>query len=429
MTKIIIPLGGILIIFVSIWEFVSNSTNLPLAISLAIFASALSLLNIHVTFNDRFTLSSSLISYTIATQFGLIVPYFLFGEVAVEEYPYWTLTFLDSHYLTSAVLLGCIGVSSYEIGRYLGCKNINSKTASREHKGEFNSKFPTTMLLIVLLFFMYNILSGGMRLFGTYEQFCNSTAYNSTIYPYILILFYIATIYMTVADTFKKNKMLWVIWFIIVVIFALNGNKGEFLYALLSAIGVKGVQGLKISKRMLIGGGVLVFILIPSITSLRAIGIANNISSIAFNPFGAFSEMGMQIRTTVYSLESLQSGEISYLNGASYWQPIVNILTPFMDHNVATGVIRKMFPGYGFNQVIESYLNFNIFGPILFFSLIGYYLSNRENSMLSEYELAFLGSMTTVLINATRNYFAFVPGQILICFIVYMLAKRSRNIS
>lgn len=425
MMKVFIPFAGIIIILVSIFDFVSDSTNFGLAIVLASCTCLLSLLNIITNYGGRFTLSSSLVSYTIATQFGLVIPYFIFGNIATADYPDWTLYFLDSKLLTSAVLLGCIGISSFEIGRYFACKIPSVHYSNIVSEDKLNTRLPLLMLLAVFLYFAVNILTGGMALFGTYEMYCNSAAYNSSLYPYILILFYIATIYLTVAGSIKENKLPWIIWSIIVVIFAVNGNKGEFLYALLSALGVKGIQGLRISKKMIVGVLLLIFVVIPSITSLRDVGIAGNLNSVSFNPFGAFAEMGMQIRTTVYSLESLQTGEISYLNGASYWQPIINILTPSMEHNVATGAIRKLFPGYGFNQVIESYLNFGVLGPILFFGLLGFYLSKNENSVSSQYKLAFLGSMTTVLINASRNYFVFVPGQVLICYFVYLIAKRT----
>ena len=311
MGKKIIPFAGIVIIFISIFEFLSKSTNLSLAITLAICASSLSLLNICLNYNNRFTLSSSLISYTIATQFGLIVPYYIFGDVAVEEYSYWTLVFLDSKFLASSVFLGCMAISMFEIGRYIGCKKQdNSVVVANVGKSNVDTKLPFVMLLVVLLFFAINIATGSMPLFSTYEQFCNSAAYNSSIYHYILILFYIATIYLTVAGEIKENKTKWFVWLIIVIIFAVNGNKGEFLYALLAALGVKGIQGFKISKKLIAGLFLIVFVAIPSITSLRNVGIAENLHSVSFNPFGAFAEMGMQIRTTVYSLESLHDGDI-----------------------------------------------------------------------------------------------------------------------
>ena len=96
MGKMIIPFAGIVIIFISIFEFVSGSTNLALAIVLASCTCLLSLLNIITNYGGRFTLSSSLISYTIATQFGLVIPYFIFGDIATADYTDWTLYFLDS---------------------------------------------------------------------------------------------------------------------------------------------------------------------------------------------------------------------------------------------------------------------------------------------------------------------------------------------
>src|SRR5699024_7804572 len=148
----------------------------------------------------------------------------------------------------------------------------------------------------------------------------------------------------------------------LVLIFALNGNKGEFMYALLAILGLKGVQGQKITLKILALAGIVLFLIIPSITSLRNIGIIGNLSSIHIDFVDAFAEMGMQIRTSVYVLDDLQNGVYTFLYRKSYYQPIINMITPFLDHTTATDHIRLMYKGYGFNQVIEGYLNFGILG-------------------------------------------------------------------
>ena len=211
----------------------------------------------------------------------------------------------------------------------------------------------------------------------------------------------------------------------IAFIFALNGNKGEFMYALLAVLGLRGVQGQKVSLNVLFIVGIIVFLVIPSITSLRGEGIVSNISSASFSAFDAFTEMGMQLRTCVYTLENLEKGTFDYIYGRSYWQPIVNILTPFAEHDIATINVRKAFPGYGYSQTIESYLNFGVVGVVGYFSIIGGLLYKYENKYVNNpMKLALLGSITCTLINVTRNYFAFVPGHIIIAFIFYLCIKK-----
>ena len=42
-------------------------------------------------------------------------------------------------------------------------------------------------------------------------------------------------------------------------------------------------------------------------------------------------------------------------------------------------------------------------------------------------KLAYIGTITCILINATRNYFAFVPGQIVIVSIIYLVENMKKN--
>lgn len=432
MGKLIIFILSIIILLTCIILFSMNSCTIDIAVYISIISSFLCVYNCIFLYDKRYSLSSAFITYTIFTQFGLIIPWFLEGNSVVEHYEYWTLRFLESTSLPNAILLGCIAITSYEISRFLTIINLQNKTfldldtenIETPENSHIDNKFAICLLSLTLVFFIYHILTGGLIIAGTYEQYMNSRAYNSPLYPYILIIFYIGTIYLAICGPVRLNKLGWIIWFFNVFVFAINGNKGEFLYSLLAVLGLKGVLGSKISKKIILIGIVLLFILIPSITSLRNIGITKNLSSVSFNFFSAFVEMGMQIRTSVYTLEKMNTGEIEQLWGQSYWQPIINILTPFMEHNIATSKIRSLFPGYGYNQIIESYINFKLFGPILFFSIISFLLTKYENIVKNKIQLAFLGSITTVLINATRNYFAFVPGQITICLFVYILAKR-----
>ena len=86
--------------------------------------------------------------------------------------------------------------------------------------------------------------------------------------------------------------------------------------------------------------------------------------------------------------------------------------------------LKEMFPGYGYCQIAEGYLNFGLTGIILFYGLVSYYLTYAERKIKNELSLSLLGANTTVLINATRNYFAFVPGQLLIVLILHWINKR-----
>ena len=397
--------------------------DLQTAVWIAIATIAITIYSIFTIYDHRLSFSSVLQLYTIATQFGLVIPYVLFGRESIE-YSDYTLRFMNSEYLVTALLMGNLAVIVYEFVRRMTLRNQRVKHSLpiiAEDDERTNNKMyvaAMAMILIVIGFFAFHIVTGGMRLFGSYEEFRSGSVATSSIYSYILILFYVGTLYLAASGPIGKRKTGWVLWGVMVVIFAMNGNKGEFLYALLAVLGLKGIQGQKITWRMLLLIGALLFAVIPSITFLRSIGIAGNLSNGKVDFFASFAEMGMQIRTSVHALEELDSGRISYLWGMSYIQPIINMLIP-TSKKVATMELRNIFYGYGFNQVIESYLNFDYIGVAMFFGCVSCMLVRAETKQRSNLSLAWIGTITCVLINASRNYFAFVPGQIVIVTIIY----------
>lgn len=378
----------------------------------------------------RLTYSTALLLYLIVTQLGLVIPYVLLGSESVSNYSIYILDFLDSKYLPMSILLGALAINAFALGILISrknralhlCEQSKIDFVSGEHKQELF--VGTALLSVVLLFFIYHILTGGMMLFSTYSMFMQSSAFKSGIYSYIQILFYVGTIYLAAAGNIKNNWKSWTLWVLIVAIFAFNGNKGEFMYSLLAVLGMSGVKGRKISGRMGAVILLLLFIVIPSITTLRQIGIAGNLSGVMFNAVEGFTEMGMQIRTTVVTLEGLANGKISHLYGMSYIQPIINILTPFSEHTVATAELSEMYSGWGYNQAAEGYLNFGVWGVVLYFILVGFMIGRAETNIGHSRKLAYLGTIVCILVNVTRNYFVFVPGQILIVTLIYIFALR-----
>ena len=381
------------------------------------------------TDRHRITFSTALLMYTAVTQLGLFLCYVFLGRESLSNYHDYTLRFLWSPYLSRVVLYAVLAVSCYESAKQFArnkypLKEGKNYSESTQLVNKRLSLFSTLMILIVFLYFVYNILTGGMSLFSTYEQFRQSRVSSSSIYSYMLILFYVGTIYLAAAGTIKECWFGWLLWFLQVILFAMNGNKGEFMYSLLAVIGMKGLMGRKISFKMLLMGGFILFILIPSITTLRVIGVAQNLRSISFNPVEAFTEMGMQLRTSVRTLELMEDGTTGFLYGRSYWQPLFNMITPFLSHTQATAHIRSVLGGMGFSQIAESYLNFGVLGIVAFFGMTGFFLSKAEAKANNKFIIAFIGTITCILINATRNYFAFVPGQVLMVSVIALLVRR-----
>ncbi len=424
----------LLLVFICGYYSLSDISDIPILFVCTIIVLLGSLWNIATLYDGRLSLSSSLIIYTIATQYGLVLPVVLFGEGVLYEYEYWAVEFIHSPYIIKAVWLANLGISSFELARSL-CAVLYEfvdKDAGYEcDKNLTNSMQKTAMilLLVVVAYFFVFLATGGLKLFGTYSEYMNSPATSNGIYAYILILFYVGTMYLfALPEKYLNYRREWLLWLFIVLIFAANGNRGEFLYALLACIGLRGVLGAKLSKQQILIIFFLLFFILPGIKHLRHAGIMNNLSSIVFNPFSAFVEMGIQLRCTVYVLEEMATNTFHYLYGASYYQPIINFLTPFSTHTTATAEFRGYFGGIGFNQVIESYLNFKEFGVFLYYFFIGFLISYKERRVTNRLQLILWGCITTILINATRNYFAFVIGQTIIVYFIYINVKRTARI-
>lgn len=395
----------------------------------ALFVSAFQIWTVIKIDDRRISYSSALLFYTIATQFGLVIPYILVGRETFHSYKDYTLRFMQSPYLCRAIMIGIIAVTSMHLGimmtrRKKQLRNIDIEQFDLKPQNAKRMYIAGSILLtLVLLYFFYNIFIGGMRLISTYQAYRESSAFNSGLYSFVLIMFYVGTIYLAASGRVFDHKLGWGLWLIIVFIFALNGNKGEFMYALLAVVGMKGIEGKKIDLKMSVSLGLILFIIIPGITSLRNIGILGNFRNADIEFFDAFGEMGMQIRMSIYSLQDIADGKYGYLYGRSYWQPILNIVTPFLNHSTATTSIRVLYPGHGYSQVIESYINFKIIGVISYFAILGWIVGKKECDVHDRGQLAYLGTVVCVFINATRNYFAFVPGHLILITIIYILIR------
>ncbi len=379
----------------------------------------------------RITYSTALLLYTVATQFGLVLVYYFFGRDSVA-YPDSTISFLQSPLMPKAMIMGAVAITAFRAGTLIARKrnrveNIAILTVGRaDHSARRMYVAGFALLVVVLAYFLFNILVGNMSLTSTYRLFRQSGVYGSAAFSYILILYYVGTAYLASAGPIMKHRLGWLIWLAIAGILALNGNKGEFMYSLLAVVGMKGIQGQKISGRLLALLAVMLFLIIPVITSLRSIGIAGNLASAQLSPFDAFTEMGMQIRMNVFVMQDLENGRYGMLYGASYYQPVLNLLTPFLTHTQATAGVRQIYGGYGFSQVAEGYLNFGAAGILLYFGIVGYLIGRWEVRVRSSATLAYLGTIVCILINVTRNYFAFVPGQILIVTVIFYFVDRFR---
>lgn len=416
----------------AIFEVVSGVSLSPRAATVfALLSSIIAILCFWV--NRRLSvlgMTNVIMLYIIFTQFGLVSVYFLLGEKFLENYSSYTLRFLDSNQLSMAILLGTIAVITYAVAANV---NVFKKRIilpfSRKKTDDFSDNklmvnVGYAFLIIVFLFYCFYLAIGAFTIGGSYSDFRDNVISTSGVYAYILMLYSMGIIFIIASGNKKQIKIGIVLYCMSAFILLMTGNKGEVFYSVLACIGVAKYRDFKVDKKIILLAFTIVFVIIPFVTANREAGIANAFNDISVNFTDAFTEMGMQIRCSVYVLDEFESGTRNLMFGYSYYAPIVNIVSkifPFLglilvtpsDYNFLT-----KYEGMGFSQVAESYCNFGLIGVIIFFFIIGSMMAKREKSKMTRYQLAFWGCVTGILINATRNRFAFVLGQTLIIYIV-----------
>ncbi|MFP8643705.1 O-antigen polysaccharide polymerase Wzy [Priestia aryabhattai] len=384
-----------------------------------------------------FGLTSVLLLYTMCTQFGLGTVYYILGPEYVVNYSDYTLRFLFSPQYVQAVLIGLIAVMTYTIASILGTLGEESikNRLTRNENNIFSIETQRAvwvgylLLIIVLIYMLFQVATGRIRLGMDYNSYIQSMVDASNIYHYILIIYSVGIAYIVSSGNRKQIKYGLILYSCSAIIFFITGNKGEVLYAVLACIGASQYRGFKIKTSLILLLGFILGIFIPFITAARENGVLGSIDKIGFSLTDSFVEMGMQLRLNVYILEQFFSGSRDFLMGFSYFNPFINILDNFIpfisirldspkDYN-----FQSVFPGYGFNQVAESYANGGLIGTILFFFLIGFTIAKLESRNMNLLTLAYFTSIVAILINVTRNSFAFVPGQIFLLTILYIVVK------
>ncbi|MED4070080.1 O-antigen polysaccharide polymerase Wzy [Priestia endophytica] len=382
-----------------------------------------------------FGLTSVLLLYTILTQFGLGTIYYLLGPQFLVNYTSYTLRFLFSDQYVPAVLLGMIAVMTYTLSMSLGSLKGEPVSERLNRNSKSNSIAQTKLavytgyifLVIVFLYFAFLLVSGTISFSMNYSSFRDGVIRNNGMFSYMLVLYATGISYIISTGNRKQIKIGLFIYCFTAIILLITGNKGEVLYAILACIGVSQYRGLKIKPRLLIFLSTLLFIIIPFITSVRQKGVLNSLGQIGFSFTDSFIEMGFQLRVSVYVLEQFSLSTREFIYGFSYYNPIINIIDrfiPFIPFKLETPSsfdfkTSPAFSGQGFSQVAESYANFGLFGTIFFFLIIGYVVSKIESKSLRPLQLAYFTSIIVILINVTRNSFAFVPGQILLMTLLF----------
>ena len=379
------------------------------------------------------------IAYNILMHFGFGIIHFLIDDTLAKElYSSWVLTFLQSSNYSLAILISALAFEAYTIAWLVGLnkkKTIGSKDKEVDECIETQERgacytFGMLMLAGVFFYFVILWLTEKISFDMSYMDYRDGVMQGSALYSWMLVLYPTGLVYVFASS--NKNRRMWgvILFFATAIILLATGNKGEVFYVVLATLGIVGYQNKKIGFRLASLLCIIMFIVIPVVTSTRSTGVGEGFSLEFASLTDPFLEIGMQIRCVVFSIDHVASGTYSFMHGYSYLRPVCSVLgyllfplryLPEIPIDLTSS--KSYFYGYGFTQVAEGYLNFGITGAVLVFAILGYLLGRLEFKRMGTRKLCLVGSVLVILINASRNVFIFVPGQITLMLILYYMVK------
>lgn len=384
---------------------------------------------------DKHGMSASLLAYLILTQFGMSTLYYVFGPESLSSFSSITLRFLNSNLYNKAIILGMVASISYVLGARFASMFKSRKKGSVSSKNNLeNDLVYYTGILFLFFTFLYLAfftLSGRIRLGMSYHAYLNSGIVNS-FYSWLLLIYSLGICFTVSVAEKAKLRLAVVLFSISALILFSTGNRGEVLYATLAALGIVYYKNEKLKFKYVFFAIGLVFVIIPFIRTTRHVGTINAFDLLTINIFDAVAEMGHQLRLSVLILEEFAFGTREFLYGFSYYNPIINIIDNFIPGSIRLNQpldfnFDSAFSGLGFSQVAESYANFGLLGVITYHFIISFLLRKAELKNLRGLKLAYWGGVLAILINATRNRFAFVIGQVFILTMIYLVLKVLSN--
>lgn len=414
-----------------------NNYNVTLFSIIAVFITLI----VFLKSGNRFGLSAALLAYTIATQFGMSTIYYLLGPEYLHSFSTITLMFLTSPQYERGVLLGIIAIISYVYGSRVGLmfkktEKDNFEIMETKHENKIVFISGCMMLIVVFLYLLFYILNGKIYPGMLYGSYLNSGIVNS-YYSWIILIYAIGICFIVSVGNRMQTQIGFFIFLLSAIIFLSTGNRGEVLYAVLGIFGILYYRNEKIKFKYILMVFTILFLIIPFIRVSRHIGTISSFDWLSLDFVEPFAEMGHQLRLSVLILEDFVYGSREMLLGYSYYEPMVNIMDRLIPGNLRLQPPEdfnfiEAFSGLGFSQIAESYANFGLLGVILFYFLLGFIFRKAEVKQLNGINLAFWGAVLAILINATRNRFAFVPGSIIIVLFltigIKLIAHKKINI-
>jgi len=203
----------------------------------------------------------------------------------------------------------------------------------------------------------------------------------------------------------------------------LMGMRNEAMVPLAAFGIVLAHRGVHFRRSVLITGFAVLLITIPVIRSVRTVGFENRdeVALAEVSPLEALTEFGGTLHAAAVYIDWIADGDPLQW-GAGYLAPIDRqVLVRLMPWRTAPPLesdpripSRNIeFAGaIGLSATGEAYYNFGVFGPFLFYGLVGMLLSWLERqAFATPYRAAMLGIAMLVLFFNIRSYWLAVPGR------------------
>jgi hypothetical protein len=205
------------------------------------------------------------------------------------------------------------------------------------------------------------------------------------------------------------------------------GFRGPALIAALIVYIIAKKKGLQIPHWMPIIAAATLLLILPLVRAGRELPLNNRLASISlddFNILDAPAEMGMSIRPLVETVGLVGPKDLRL--GKTYWIAIKGIVPNLALHWEASSTESesdlppnhwitmmvdpwsyKNYGGLGFSAIAEPYMNFGVFGVIVYFFLLSFFLIYLERlSIRSAYALAAWALILGPLLWTSRNDFS-----------------------
>lgn len=344
-----------------------------------------------------------------------------------------SLRFENSSFYTLALEIALIAIIAYALSastRSIKNTEISNKDEV-EYYGEddrYNKAFfgvCIAILFFAVIYFGYIALTLRGSLYGdNLEAFDNIPGYINI--SYFTPLAYV--IIVSFCDS-KKIRAATIVYVVISIAHFSMGNRGEVLYAWLTALAAYQMRFHKIKLRHVAIGGIALVLLIPLIRVLREGGTSlfTAYSSLSEIISSTLAELGFQISTLTYTLDDLARGDTFKLGG-TYLYGVANFLLrrlpflPQLDQSSflnMKNVLIQYGTGYGCSQITETYYNFGLIGSTVIYFLFGRLTLSFEKKFVDTqhvYKKVFVACFMVELVNLTRN-----SSGTIIYFVVFAL--------